>query len=516
MPLIIDTGISDHKSWHDVSNSACMVSAPSPDNENIALLAVADGAGGADEDESAASRAVRIMQDSFLTAPNDWSTDQALRESIKVVNNALYTAGRNGGASSLSGLVLDNSRWILGHVGSTRVWLLRDQKLKLLTGNHVSALSAGDGGTTLGCGASKTIDIAVTSGELQQDDIFLLTTDDVYNALDGILILGSLIEDKPVQRITDDITKQTLERGKKNNVSACAVRINTVGSSSEPDTAEAAIDVPLGPLPHTGDTVDNFHILGALYKDHVSVTYKAVDRESTDTVFLKFPDPRLAVSHGFQELYLREEWVGKRLDNSYLVKVLPLKPKDRSQLYCVLGYHKGTSLSKRIRHKGSLSIKESLYFIKQLLDCVQYLHSKGIIHKDIKAGNILVDKENKRLILTSFGQCTMDHIRANGGRPPSPANRNYTAPEHLEEGQTDKRADIYSVGAILYKMLTGNYPYGRITSASDFLHRDFIPPENYNSEIPEWLSGVLRKACAVQPQARFRDAAAFTREINNH
>ena len=514
MPLILDTGSSSEKGRRDINSDACHVSAPdshSPFNQP-ALLVIADSVSEVtSESKSAASCAVNTLRESFLAAPSGWELARTLKESFDAANQAVTHIGAGNHASTLSALVVHRKQWALGHIGDTRIWLYRDGALKQLTRDHT--LPSMDMGSvvTQACGLKDRVDVELAGGELQEGDVFMLTSDGVHDTLDGSTLMSCLMHGT-AQEMANALTRRALEIGSRDNVSACVVKVEKL--PAETDVTASIPALPIVALPKKGETIDGYQIQGMVHKGRLTAIYKALDQRTGETVALRFPNPRYADDPEFIDAFLREEWIGKRLNNPHLIKILKKDTREHSALYSVLEYHRGENLAKRIRRKEGLSVREAVYLIEQLLDCLQYLHGKGVTHRDIKPSNILIDKKNKRLLLVGFGLSSIERLQDRGADASAyTGTKSYMAPEMLNNDTSSKQADIYSVGVTLYKMLTGKYPYGRVSAPSDDIFEHFVSPQAYNPDVPHWLSLILEQACAPRPQDRFRDAGSFARAL---
>lgn len=506
MPLILDTGYISREGRRSFNSDACLATVPDMRSaaSHSALFAIADSLDGRNDQGDASRCAVDTLNDSYFAAPREWSAEKALRESFAAADNAVAHEGKRDWAAALSALVLSGRQWALGHMGDTRVWLFREQKLKQLTHDHtLRSLELGNV-VTQACGMNETSELELMSGELVEGDMFILTTDGVHDKLDGGSIMSCLLQDRSAQQMAEALVAAALDANPTASASACIVKVERLPDSQRATVAEAISALPIGPLPQPGQAIDGFSITSVIHKGRNTVVYKAEDQHTGDVVSLRFPNPRFADDTQFIDAFLREEWINKRHDSPYLIKLLPLGANRRTALYSVLEYHPGETMAQRIRRKGSLSIRETLYLTEQLLECLGYLHSKGITHRDIKPSNILIDKKNKRLLLMGFGLSSIERLLDQGADARSfNGTKTYMAPELLQGHDSDKRADLFSVGVTLYKMLTGKYPYGRIRNVNPDTFDEFVPPDSYDPDIPAWLCDVLRRACAPDPRERF-------------
>ena len=520
MPLILDTGSSTNAGKSSTSSDAYLIAVPDiRAAKRRAVLAIADSLDDPSEEGEASRFAVKTLRDSFYAAPKEWKAEQALKKSFAATNRAMASKGNQSGASTLSALTLDGNQWAFGHLGNTRIWLYRDDKLKLLTHDHTEHKMGEGQVVTQACGLSDQADIEIGGGDIQEQDVFVLTSNGIHDVLTSAIIMSCIMKGETAQEMAGLLVKQAIDAHGDDDMSACVAIVDRLPDKNESKSV-SVIDtisaLPIGPLPKKGDVIDGYQIQQTIQSGRTTMVYKCIEQKSGDTVALRFPNPKFADDHEFIDAFLREEWIGKQYDSPYLIKVKSLGGKKRSVLYSVLEYHRGESLKKRIRRKEKLSVRESLFLIMQLLKCVDFLHNKGICHTDIKPNNIYIDREKKRLMLVGFGLSSIDKMDdGNTVGYTYEGNKSFRAPEILQGYDSDKRADIYSIGATLYHMLTEKYPYGRISKVSDKSFAKFQSPDIYNRKIPKWLYKTLRQACAPKSNDRFQSIAAFSKTLHN-
>ena len=517
MPLILDTASAAHEKKLHVSEDACLLSVPDArSTKKPALLAIASNLAGRSDKGEAARCAIESLRESFYAAPRDWEPKLALKESFHLANQAVSSGGKNR-AATLSVLTLIGRQWSFGHLGNTRIWLYRDQKVKLLTHDHMELRMGTDPVITQACGLRNQIDLNTGTGDIRQNDVFILTTSGVHDVLNSSLIMGCAMKSESAQEVADGIIRLAKSAGSLDEMTVCVAIVDMIPDPKEKSATKVTDNIsalPIGPLPEPGTVIDGFEVKRVTHNSLTTVVYKCIDEKTGNAVALRFPNPKFADDSEFIDAFLREEWIGKQHDNPHLIKVKSMAGRKRSVLYSLLEYHRGESLAKRMRRKKQLSVRETVYLANQLLDCLEYLHEKGITHRDINPGNIFVDKENKRILLTGFGLSSIEKLQDAGAEMPGQQNRGYQAPEILQGHESDKRADIYSTGVTIYKMLTAKYPYGRINSITDRTFIKSIDPVQYNKNIPGWLSEVIQKACSAKPDDRFGSAASFAAALN--
>jgi len=514
---VLDAGSASLTGRRPNNEDACLTVTPSTAAHAAygALLAIADGVGGLPDGAGAATSALNSLRESYYASPETWGLEHAIKESFVTANQAVITGGERGRATTLSALVLRARRWLVGHVGDTRVWLARDGRLQQLTRDH--HLPHADIGAliTRACGLDDAINVDIRHGELAEGDVFLLTSDGVHESLNTAAMLAVIQASASAQEIAEQLAQRALAAGSHDNASACVVRVEQLPAETENDVIEGLIALPIGAPPAVGELLDGFRIEARLHEGRMSALYKALDEESNRVVVLKFPNPRHAEDARFVECFLREEWLGKRIDSPRIVKVVALRTGRRSRLYSVLEYHSGETLAERIRRKRGLTVRETLAFAKQLLTALDHLHRKGVVHRDVKPENVLIDEHNHlRLIDLGVSRIERLHEKSDAGGSPV-GTPSYMAPELFAGQPADERADVYSAGVTFYEMLTQHFPYGEIEAFSHPRFNRPAPPERYNPDVPLWLSAALQRACAADPGERFANVVDFAATLAN-
>lgn len=516
MGLFLDAGYTTAGGKRGENYDACFGDLPEDAHMNThgALLAIADGLVELPGATEAARSAIESLKESYFSAFEGWGAQRALLESINAANDAVLSGGERGRAASLTALVLRRRRWLLGHAGNTRAWLYRDQTIKLLSHDHVHPRPTGKAYVTRACGLAPQLDAEVSSGELVEGDVFILTSDGAHDVLESSAIISALQGDLTAGQLADNVVQVALKNGAHDSVTVCVVRVEGLPAETDIDLQENISALAIINPPSVGEPLDGFVIQDLIHKSSRYRLYKALDTETSETVVLKFPNPRFGRDPEYTNHFLHEEWIGKRLDHPSLIRMLQPRPGRRSALYSIMAHYTGENLSLRIRRKRGIKITEMLKLADQLLDTLDHLHQKGVIHRDIRPKNLLYDRKHRRLLLIGLGSSYIEdlgekhelaHVTRSAIR--------YTAPEILSGGEVNERSDIFSAGATMYRMLTAKYPFGRPAENDASVFSDFTAPSRWRPEIPAWLDEVLARACAPDPPDRYASANAFAQAL---
>ncbi len=240
--------------------------------------------------------------------------------------------------------------------------------------------------------------------------------------------------------------------------------------------------------------------------------YRAYHAALDRNVAIKILHPFLGEDPAFKDRFESEARNVARLRHPNIVQVYDFEhDTTRDLYYMVMEYIDGASLRARLlslEFEGQrLTIPESINITRQLASALAYAHSRGMIHRDIKPGNIMFDSEG-RVVLTDFGIARIisgPNMTASGSMVGTPA---YMSPEQGLGQSGDNRSDIYSLGIVLYQMVTGTIPYDADTPIAVVLKHvndPLPPPSGLNPDIPEGLERILYKALAKSPAERYQN-----------
>ncbi len=515
MPLLLDTGQSSLARRRDSEQEACAIELPhsAAETDQLAILALGDGLPGRPDPERAAHTAVHTLMAGWRAAPETWGPAKLLQECFAAANQNLLTADSHALMASLTALVLRPGRWLVGHAGDARVWLYRNQQIKLLTRDHriPSFQPTPQFGKALGLAPSLEADI--TTGELQEGDIFVLTSSGVHEALDSATIMSGLMGDTAAQQMADALTRRAQATAKVGSLHVCVVRVERLPAKTAAVASDEPATLAMISPPVIGDRVDGWRVEELVQKSSRFRLYRAAGADGQH-VLLKFPNPRFGDDAAYVDEFLREEWVARRLENPHIARALPLAKGQRTALYTVLTHAPGENLSDRIKRKRGLRTDEVLPLAKQLLEIMDLLRRAGVHHPDIRPKNLALDKQNGQLVLLNAGASMLHHRReAENAQQASSSALSYLAPELLEGRDAGERSDVYTAGAVLYRMLTGKYPYGKIKNLNHAAFGALDPAVCAKAGAPAWLGDILGRACAFDPQTRYANIAAFLRAL---
>lgn len=263
-----------------------------------------------------------------------------------------------------------------------------------------------------------------------------------------------------------------------------------------------------------GSVFGQYEIIAKIGQGGMAHVFKARQLNLDRFVALKILSPTLAEQPGFAERFQREAHAAARLHHPNILQVYDYGVEDKYN-YIVMRYVEGSkTLSDLILENPPLD--QVVDYIVQIADALAYAHERGIVHRDVKPGNVLID--GRWAYLSDFGLVKLaessSHLTGTGVSIGTPA---YMSPEQVNgSGAVDHRTDIYALGIILYKILTGTVPHDAQTPIAVLVKRSTepVPPINLvKPSVPRSLQEVTMRSLAMEPDARFRSATDFAEAL---
>lgn len=246
----------------------------------------------------------------------------------------------------------------------------------------------------------------------------------------------------------------------------------------------------------------------------MAYVYKAYDNIEKRWVAIKILKEELAGNSDFLRRFRNESKAIAVLSHPNIVKVYDVSFGDRIQ-YIVMEYIDGITLKQYIEQQGEIKWREALYFTVQILRALQHAHEKGIIHRDIKPQNIML-LEDGTIKVTDFGIARFSQAETQTMTDKAIGSVHYIAPEQASGGYINDKADIYSVGVMLYEMLTGQLPFvadNAVSVAIMQMQAEPTPPSRINPSIPKGLEEITMHAMEKNPAQRFPSAADMLEDV---
>jgi serine/threonine protein phosphatase PrpC len=502
------------KGNEDFAGAVFGLELPRPRRDIVA--AIADGIGGAKGGRIAAETAVRGFLDGFCDLPETMEVRHAAAQVINALNAWIHAQGQRdpnleGMGCTFTALVLRGRQAHVLHVGDTRAYRLRDDRLSCLTTDHVRHGSNDSRSTILSraLGVETEVRLDYATQPMGRHDRFLLCSDGVHGFLTAKAIADILCERSASEDCARALVAAALHSGSTDNCTALVLDVVDLPTAESADIGAAIIQLPLIPVPITGETVDGF-VLKALVSDgRYTRLFGAVDEVEGGEVVLKFPKPQVAAVATYHAAFVREAWVGARVSSPWVGRIIELPPGRQTCLYTVMPLYQGELLETRLTRR--LGLEEGRNIAIKLARGAATLHRAGIIHRDIKPDNVILE-EGGSLKLLDLGVVRVPALEEflPEDIPGTPA---YMAPEMFAGEPGNVATDIYALGVTMFRAFTGEFPYANADATSPPRQNRPKSLSALRPDLPAWLQAVLARAIAIDPAERFNDMSEFAVEM---
>jgi serine/threonine protein phosphatase PrpC len=488
---------------------------PQPRGDVIA--AIADGIGSTKGGREAAEIAVRGFLDGFCDLPATMEVRRAAAVVLDALNSWINSQGQRdprltGMGCTFTALVLRGRIAHVLHVGDTRAYRLSRDRLTCLTTDHLRSVRTGRSNILIrALGIETEVRLDYTTQPLAQHDRFLLCSDGVHGYLPAETIADIMRERVSSEDTARALVVAALRADCADNCTALVLDVVGLATVHSDEIGASIAQLPLIPVPLGGETIDGFVLKALLSDGRYSRLFGALDEIEGGEVAVKFPKPLVASEASYQAAFIREAWVGARVSSPWLGHVIEQPAGRQTSLYTVMPLYQGELLETRIARRPALGLEEGRNIAIKLARAVAALHRAGVIHRDIKPDNVILEGEGS-LKLIDFGVVRLPGMEDSPSQdiPGTPA---YMAPEMFHGEPGDEATDIFALGVTLFRAFTGEFPYGNPDATSPPRRERPVPLSTLRPDLPAWLQATLGRAVAADPAERFRDMIEFAIEM---
>lgn len=488
---------------------------PEPRQEVVA--AIADGMGGAKGGRIAAETAVRGFLDGFCDLPETMEVQRAGARIVSSLNGWINSIGRQdpnltGLGCTLTALVLRGRAVHILHVGDTRAYRLSGDRVTQLTTDHVHETGAGRSHTLLrALGVETEVRLDYSSQPVALHDRFMLCSDGVHGFLSEPGIADILRDRSAPQDTANALVAAALDAESSDNCTALVLDVVALPAAGSADVSTAIQQLPAVAVPVAGESVDGFVLRALLSDGRYTRLFGAVDEVEGGDVVIKFPKPQLASIEAYRAAFVREAWVGARINNPSVGRVIELPPGRQTCLYTVMPFYQGELLEARLAHPPMLGLEEGRNIAIRLARAVAALHRAGIIHRDIKPDNVILEPGGS-LKLIDLGVVRVPGLEEFPAEN-IPGTAAYMAPEMAEGEAGNEQTDVYALGVTMFRAFTGEYPYANADAMSPPRRNRPQRFSDLRPDLPAWVEAALARAIALDPAQRFNDMTEFAQEM---
>jgi serine/threonine-protein kinase len=500
---------------------------------SVAVLA--DGVGGEGNGDIASRLAAETTLQIFKESKPGNSTNDTVRRIFDEAAARIFQAAQKQGRMSTTLLVtvFRDDKATVAHVGDSRAYLIRAGKIKRLTTDHSyttlqvrlglllerNAMTSEHRSTlTRSVGSDPICHYDINTETLEQGDLILHCSDGLYGFVLDEEILDIVVKHHPVEACKLLIAAAE-HRQASDNVSVQLIQVWQIERVLLTQSDAAQTRRAQGNHIAIGQLLDDrFEITDVIAKSGMASLYKANDRETGTAVALKIPYLQIESDPSGFDRFRREEEIGLKLSHPYVLKILPVEKKSRP--YIAMEYLQGQTLNELLRSVRPLPEPDAVQIASRICTVLSYLHQNGVIHRDLKPANLMLCNDGTIRIM-DFGIARAENSRRLTfvGFTPTMGTPDYMAPEQVRGSRGDQRTDIYSLGAILYEMTTGEPPFAgdspyvimnaRVTG-------DPQAPRKTNPKLTPVIEEIILHAMERDPKRRYQTALDMRSELENY
>jgi len=488
---------------------------------------IADGVSCSENAKLASHTAVNNFALDYFSTPDFWTVEQSASKVIGSINSWLYQQGAqrhtrvDGFVTTFSALIIKSHTAHLLHVGDSRIYLLRDNKLELLTTDH--CYQQGDQNyLTRALGIESGLNLDYRSLSIKLNDRYVLTTDGVHDTLSHEE-LEALVNTKTddLETLAQDIGIASLNKGSKDNISCLLVDVASLPIERLEEVYNDLTKLTIPPVLVKGNKIDQFEITRVLHGGTRSHVYLARDTESQEQRVLKMPSLNFADDLSYLDSFAREQWIGRKLSHPRVMKIL--EPIQNTKfLYHICEFIEGKTLRQWMIDNPKPELDEVRNLVDEMIIAARVLHRDKMVHRDLKPENFIINRDGN-ITLIDLGTVQVSGIQEISKldlEEVPVGDMGYIAPEYIIHNSATGLTDLFSIASIAYEMLSGKLPFNAIKSNrdykksfSDWNYKSIKSLNNSRKDIPDWIDNVLKKALAAKPENRYQAMSEFQQDL---
>jgi serine/threonine protein phosphatase PrpC len=502
---------------------------PQLSSKGIAI-ALADGISSSSVGHIASESAIKSFLEDYYCTSEAWSVKTSVQRVVTATNSWLFSQTQRsqyrydkdrGYVCTLSALIIKATTAHIFHVGDSRIYRLRDDRLEQLTNDHRLVVSEDQSYLSRALGIDSKVDIDYQALQVESCDIFLLATDGVYEyAVPSFIIDAIKTSPDDLDTVARLIAQEAYAQGSKDNLTIQIIRIDTLPKQAANQMYRQLPELPPPPILEPRMIFDGYRILREVHCSSRSHIYLAEDGDTGALVVVKIPSIDLRSDPAYLERFMLEEWIARRISSAHVLKP-STQTRKRNYLYVVTEFIEGQTLNQWMIDNPNPGLETVRGIVEQIAKGLRAFHRMEMLHQDIRPNNIMIDGTGTIKIIDFGSTCVSGLVEAETTsiQPHILGTVQYTAPEYFLGELGSPRSDLFSLGVITYQMLSGRLPYGaqvaksRTKAAQRKLKYESVLDEH--REIPAWIDAALAKAVHPDPCQRYQEHSEFIFDLRH-
>lgn len=485
---------------------------------------IADGVSSAEAGKEASETAVERFLTEYFKTPDMWSVSRSGEQVLSAINLRLYRKSHafkqdnKGYLTTLSCMIIKGVHGHLFHVGDSRIFRFRAGEFEQLSRDHITILGQGKSFLSRALGMDNNIHIDYSSLELKAGDIYLLSSDGLHDFIPTTDLIDNLTQDSHPNDIAKQLCELALNNGSDDNISCVVVKIDQLPNQDESEFDAELTRLPFPPPLKPGMKLDGYKVIEELFASSRSQLYLVEDEDSGQRFAMKTPSMNFDDDTHYIDRFLKEQWIGSRIDSPHVVKIIQ-HTRPRTALYYLMEHLEGVSLDVWMEQNQPLKPKKAIDIVKKIALGLKAFHGNDAIHQDLKPGNVMILNDGS-VKLVDFGSVfvagvaelyrPIEHLGALG-------TASYSDPNYLIGKNSAVQGDVYSLATICYELFTGQLPYGdkveECTTLFDYDRLRYRSATKFNAVIPVWFDKALQKGVNFNLAQRYETIDALLADL---
>lgn len=482
-----------------------------------ACFTLADGVSTAEAGQQASERAVSRFCREYNQTPDSWSVAYSATQLLATINNELYELShqfvhnQKGYLTTFTALIIKSQTAHFFHIGDSRLYHWREGVLVQLSQDHITVLSEQRQFLGRALGMDARVEPQQGSISLLPGDKFLLCSDGISDFISAEVLQRELSVATDLPLTVQQLKQLALAQGSDDNISLILLEAVTLPEQSLDDLNEHLTRLPFPPALRPGMKLDGYKVQRELFASSRSHLYLVEDESSGLQLVLKCPSLNYDDDILYIDRFIREEWIGLRIESNYVVKVVR-QHRTRTFLYYLMEYLPGQSLEQWYeRQPKPLKPAIAIKLVTQIAEGLKAFHRMGAIHQDLKPGNIIY-LEDGSLKIVDFGSvyvAGLAEIYSPLQHEAALGTAAYSDPHYLLGHNSGVQGDIYALATIAYELFSGGHlPYGHTVencrTAADYDKLRYRSASQFNPVIPTWFDRALQNGVSLDLSQRYQ------------
>ena len=525
--LKVSIGQYSHKGRKEINqdfHDVLIPNEPQLTNKGVAI-AIADGISSSQVSQEASKVCVVSFLEDYFATSDSWTVKKSAQTVLTATNSWLYSQNRQdkyhldlnkGYVCTFSAMIIKSTTAHIFHMGDTRVYRLRNDNIEQLTKDHRVYISKDKSYLSRAMGMDSNLNMDYETASVEINDIFFLMSDGIYEFVSNEMLTKIVNENiNDLQIAAKMISDLAYENQSDDNLTIQILKVDNLAVKNIDEIQKQLHERILPPILEARETFDGYEIIRELSHSNRSHIYLVKDIQTQVLLALKIPSTDLKDDLTYLERFMLEEWIARRINNENVVKSY-ISTRKSDYLYNITEYIQGQTLTQWMIDNPNPKIEIVRDIAQQIAKGLNAFHKLEMIHQDLRPHNIMIDSNNCIKII-DFGATRVEGLiesNVNLEQENLQGTALYSAPEYFLQEIGTSKSDLFSLGVIIYQMLSNELPYGvQVARCENKTAQNRLVYKSLYPKFPIWIDETLKKALSVNPDNRYNEISEFIYDL---